>query len=175
MKLRLLYDKATVEKQIDRLAAEIKAWLPKDEEVVCFCVLRGAVMFFADLMRALEDYDNIIIDFIALSSYEDAVNSSGRVKLIQDIREDIRGKTVLILEDIIDSGHTIQYLRRFFASKNVKDLKIACLLDKPCRKVEATADYTAFILPSDKFIVGYGLDANQKYRHLNGIYEMLAE
>ncbi|MDR2091548.1 MAG: hypoxanthine phosphoribosyltransferase [Clostridiales bacterium] len=171
MELQEIYGKETVRARIKELADEIKKWLPKNETLVCLCVLRGAIMFFVDLVRELEEYD-VRLDFVSLVSYGDATSSSGKVTLLQDIRENVEGKRVLIVEDIVDSGYTLQYLKRFFSDKNVKEFKIACLLDKPCRQVDVNADYTAFKLDSDRYVVGYGLDAAQKYRNLNGIYEV---
>ena len=173
-----LYSETCIRNRIKELAAEISKNYTDDKPVVCVCVLRGAVMFYTDLMKELRN-DNLVYDFVTLSSYEHALVSggmttSGRVRLIQDLRENVEGKHVLVVEDIVDSGYTIEYLRTYFASKNPIDVKIACLLDKPMtRKVDAHADYIAFTLERPAFIIGYGLDSNQRYRNLPGIYEVV--
>ncbi|MDR3294169.1 MAG: hypoxanthine phosphoribosyltransferase, partial [Clostridiales bacterium] len=175
MKIVELYSGETVRNRVKELAEAIKRDYPSDETLVCVCVLRGAVLFFSDLVKAMPDMD-LRFDFVTLSSYENAVYSSGRVKLIADMRENVEGKNVIVVEDIVDSGHTVKYLRQYFESKKAKSCRIACLLDKPCnRQVDVTADYTAFVLDRDRYIVGYGLDAAQRYRNLDGVYEFIVE
>lgn len=174
----VLYDEKTIRERVAALGKQISATYTDGKPVVCVCVLRGAVMFFADLMKELT-CDGVVYDFVTLASYESALipgsmNSTGRVRLIQDLRESVEDKHVLVVEDIVDSGYTIQYLRAYFAGKNAADVKIAALLDKPMtRKVDAQADYVAFTLERPAFIVGYGLDCNQLYRNLPGIYEVV--
>jgi hypoxanthine phosphoribosyltransferase len=172
--LKLLYCYEEIRNGIKRVAEEIKKNYPKDKPLHCFCVLRGAAMFFCELIKELEEYD-VRTDFVTLESYADSVETSGNVRLIQDIRTDVKGESILIIEDIIDSGHTVSYLRRFFASKGAKSCEIAVLLNKPCRKTAAEADYAVIEMKTDKFIVGFGLDYAQKYRHFKDIYEVLGE
>ncbi len=174
-----LFSENQIRARVNELGLQIQADFNDGKPIVCVCVLRGAVMFFTDLMKAV-DSENVVFDFITLQSYETAMvqsesmKTTGRVRLVQDLRTDVTGKHVLVVEDIVDSGHTVDYLRRYFESKNALDVKIACLLDKPmARKVDVAADYVAFSLERPAYIIGYGLDANQKYRNLNGIYEVI--
>ena len=169
---RLLYSEAEIRARVKELAQDIAKDYTDDKPILCVCVLRGAVMFYTDLVKELSD-KHLIFDFVTLSSYENAMYSEGRIKLIQDLRESAEDRHVLVVEDIVDSGYTVAYLRKYFASKNALDVRIACLLDKPMtRKVDSKADYVAFTLQRDAFIIGYGLDCAQRYRNLNGIYEV---
>lgn len=171
--MKLLYDESRIRARVKQLAAEICADYTDDKPILCVCILRGAVMFFTDLVKEMQG-KNVMFDFVTLSSYENAMYTSGKVKLIQDLRASVEGRHVLVVEDIVDSGYTVDYIRRYFTSKNPIDVKIASLLDKPMtRKVDAYADYVAFTLERDSFIVGYGLDCEQLYRNLNGIYEVV--
>ena len=176
----ILYSEAEIRARVKELAEDISAGYGDDKPIVCVCVLRGAVMFYTDLMKELKS-DAVVYDFVTLSSYENAMvegtmSTTGRIKLIQDLRENVEGKHVLVVEDIVDSGYTVDYLRKYFAAKNAADVKIACLLDKPMsRKVDAKADYVAFTLERPSFIIGYGLDCDQKYRNLDGIYEAVSD
>lgn len=177
---RILYDEATIRSRIKEVAAEIMRDYEGDEtELVCVCVLRGAVMFYTDLMKELA-IENLVYDFVTLQSYENAriaggtMGTTGVIKLIQELRTNVEDKNVIVVEDIVDSGYTVEYLRRYFKDKKAKSVKIAALLDKPLgRKVEAKADYLAFTLERNAFIIGYGLDCDQKYRNLPGIYEVV--
>ena len=129
-------------------------------------------MFFADLMKKMDD-QRIVFDFITLSSYE-STSTTGNVKLVQDLRSDVTDAHVLIIEDIIDSGYTLKYLKEYFSAKNAADVKVVTLLDKPmARKVEIQPDFTAFTLERPAFIIGYGLDLNQKYRNIDCIMEVV--
>ncbi len=177
---RILFDEKTIRERIKVIAKEIvKDFGSEDTELVCVCVLRGAVMFYTDLMKEL-DVENLVYDFVTLQSYESAridggtMGTSGKIKLIQELRTNVEGKNVIVVEDIVDSGYTVEYLRRYFEDKKAKNVRIAALLDKPLgRKIEAKADYLAFTLERNAFIVGYGLDCDQKYRNLPGIYEVV--
>lgn len=172
LKMKLLYGEDVIRSRVKEVAAEICAAYTDDKPILCVCILRGAVMFFTDLVKELKG-KNVMFDFVTLSSYENAMYTTGRVKLIQDLREPVTDRHVLVVEDIVDSGYTIDYIRRYFQSKDPIDVRIACLMDKPMsRKVEAYADHIAFTLENDAFIVGYGLDCGQLYRNLNGIYEV---
>lgn len=174
-----LFSENQIRAKVNELGLKIQAEFNDDKPIVCVCVLRGAVMFFTDLMKAI-DSEQVLYDFITLQSYETAMvqsesmQTTGRVRLVQDLRTDVSGKHVLVVEDIVDSGYTVAYLRKYFENKGALDVKIACLLDKPAgRKVDVSVDYTAFTLERPAYIIGYGLDANQKYRNLNGIYEVI--
>ena len=159
-----LIDRKTVENRIKELAKQIE----KDyagEEVYCVGLLKGSVVFLSDLVKEINS--PVIIDFMSVSSYGSETVSSGDVKILKDTDLDLRGKNVLIVEDIIDTGLTLEHVIRYFKeSKGVKTLKTCTLLSKPeRRKVNIDIDYVGFDVP-DKFVIGYGLDYDQKYRNL---------
>ena len=155
------------QEQIDRRAKEIGEQITRDfqgEEIVLVGILRGAVLWMGDIMKNV-DLD-MMIDFMAVSSYGASTKSSGVVKIIKDLDSNIEGKHVIIVEDIVDSGTTLNYLKHYLENRNTKSVHICTLLDKPTgRKTEIQADYTGFEV-EDLFIVGYGLDYDQKYRNL---------
>ena len=155
------------QQQIDDRAAEIAREIEKDfngEPVVLVGILRGAVMWMVDIMKNVNL--EMTIDFMAVSSYGSSTKSSGIVKINKDLDTDIEGKNVIIIEDIVDSGTTLSYLKGYFENRDAKTVKICTLLDKPeGRRVEIDVDYIGFTV-DDKFIVGYGLDYDQKYRNL---------
>ena len=159
-----LIDRKTVENRIKELAKQIE----KDyagEELYCVGLLKGSVVFLSDLVKEINS--PVIIDFMSVSSYGSETVSSGDVKILKDTDLDLRGKNVLIVEDIIDTGLTLEHVIRYFKeSKGVKTLKTCTLLSKPeRRKVNIDIDYVGFDVP-DKFVIGYGLDYDQKYRNL---------
>ena len=159
-----LIDRKTVENRIKELAKQIeKAYA--GEEVYCVGLLKGSVVFLSDLVKEINS--PVIIDFMSVSSYGSETVSSGDVKILKDTDLDLRGKHVLIVEDIIDTGLTLEHVIRYFKeSKGVKTLKTCTLLSKPeRRKVNIDIDYVGFDVP-DKFVIGYGLDYDQKYRNL---------
>ena len=155
------------EEQILAKADEIGKKITEDfagEEIVMVGILRGAVLWMADLMKHVNL--DMTIDFMAVSSYGAATKSSGIVKINKDLDTDIEGKSVIIVEDIVDSGVTLNYLTGYFESRGAKNVKICALLDKPeGRRVDLVADYVGFVV-DDRFIVGYGLDYDQRYRNL---------
>ena len=127
-------------------------------------VLKGSVIFLADLVRHIGL--PIVVDFIGISSYGDATVSSGVVQITQDLSRPIEGKHVIVVEDIIDTGLTLNYLLRYLADKGPASVSIVCLLDKPARRLaEIPIDYRGFTIP-DRFVVGYGLDFDERYRNL---------
>lgn len=135
-----------------------------DKNLVLVSVLKGSVVFMADLMRAV----NIpcTIDFMVVSSYGAGAKTSGVVKIIKDLDTNLAGKDILMVEDILDSGLTLSYLRELLSGRNPSSIRIATLLDKPERRIaDIKADYYGFSVP-DAFVVGYGLDYNEKYRNL---------
>ena len=152
---------------LDKKIAELGARITEDycgKDLLMIGILKGSVPFMADLMRAV-DLD-LEIDFMSVSSYGGATKTSGVVNIMKDLDSDIAGKDVLIVEDIIDSGLTLSYLKSFLINRHPASLKIATLLDKPSRrKVDLVPDYCCFEV-EDKFIVGCGLDIAQKYRNL---------
>lgn len=155
------------QEEIWQKAREMGAQISKDyegEELILIGTLKGAVMWMADIMKNITL--DTQIDFIAASSYGSGTTSSGQVKIKKDIEVDIAGKHVMIIEDIIDTGNTLKYLKEYFLSQNPKSVKICTLLDKPSRRsADIKADYIGFTV-DDLFIIGYGLDFDQKYRNL---------
>ena len=134
------------------------------EEIVILCILRGAMFFTVDLARQINT--KMTFDFMKLSSYGSSKESSGEVKISQDASTSLTGKNVLVVEDIIDTGYTMDFLKKYLENKKVKSSKIVALLNKPeRRKVDVKIDYIGFEVPN-KFIVGYGLDDNEYYRNL---------
>ncbi|MBR6751641.1 MAG: hypoxanthine phosphoribosyltransferase [Clostridia bacterium] len=153
--------------EISKRVKEIAAQITKDyegEEVLVVGILRGAVVFYSELVKEI-DLD-LRFDFMSVSSYGDGTVSSGEVKIIKDISQPIAGLNVIIVEDIIDTGNTLKNLKKLLLTRNPKSLKICSLLDKPSRrKVELEGDYVGFVVP-DEFVVGYGLDYQEKYRNI---------
>lgn len=160
--LKVLYSKEELNKRIKELAQEIDENY-NGEEVIAICVLKGAVFFATDLLQEMKS--DVELEFMQVSSYQ-GTESTGKIILKQDISKNIEGKNVLIIEDIIDTGHTMKYLKEYLLSKNPKDLKIVVLLDKKERRqTEVEIDYTGFIIPN-KFVVGYGFDIDDKCRNI---------
>ncbi len=169
---RVLYSEEQLKVRVKELAAQIKQDMA-GQELLTVGVLRGAVMFYADLVRELDM--PMHMNFMSVSSYGKGAVSSGAVRIQYDLEEDIAGKNVLIVEDIVDSGLTLQYLTKTLKSRNPAMLKTCCLFDKPERRtVNFEADYVGFVVP-DVFIVGYGLDYAEKYRNLKYIGELKSE
>ena len=139
----------------------------KGEEVIAVVILKGSVMFAADLIRCLTV--NVKLDFLQASSYGSDTVSSGEIKIKKDIDSDIRGKNVLLIEDIVDSGRTLSLLKDEMKKRGAKNVKIASLLSKPERRViDVDVEYIGTDIP-DEFVVGYGLDMDEKYRQLDYI------
>ena len=156
------------EREIDNRILEIADRINKDyegEELTLICVLKGGVMFMCDLAKRLNL--NVRLDFMSVSSYGSQTKSSGVVKIIKDLDDSIDGKNVLVVEDIIDSGNTLSYLMDILKKRGPKSIKLCTLLDKPSRreKKDVFVDYVCFEI-EDKFVVGYGLDYDQRYRNL---------
>ena len=134
-------------------------------------VLKGATIFHADLVRAIQM--DVSFDFIAVASYGSEVKSSGEVRILKDLDESLEGKDVLLVEDILDTGLTLHYLIENLRSRGPRSLRIVTLLSKPSRRlIEVPAEYVGFEVP-DKFVVGYGLDFDQRYRNLPYICELV--
>ena len=151
-----------VQERVRTLAEEIRRDHPGDIHLIC--VLKGAFIFMADLLRALPDSTSI--DFMALSSYGKSTSSSGEVRLLKDLDVGLEGRDVVIVEDIVDTGLTLSYLQGILRARGPRTLRTTCLLSKPSRrKVDVTVDYIGFTI-EDRFVVGYGLDYAEKYRSL---------
>ena len=154
-------------KQIREKTRELGRRIEKDYEgknPLLICVLKGGLMFLADLMREIRM--PLEIDFMAVSSYSDATESSGVVRILMDLDRNIRGRHVLIVEDIIDTGRTLNYIIENLRTRGPASIKICTLLNKPARRVlEIPLDYVGFEIP-DRFVIGYGLDYGEIYRNL---------
>ena len=166
--VKILIEKEQVEKRIIELAEQIS----KDyngEDITIICVLKGAAYFAIDLSKKIKNSD-VIMDFVKISSYgNNQRETTGKINFKLDISENIEGKNVIIVEDIIDSGITLNYLYNYLNEKNPKTLKICVLLDKKERRVKPIkVDYTGFEI-ENKFVLGYGLDYDEKYRNLEYI------
>lgn len=161
--MKTLITKEQIESRLDELAQAITADYV-DRRPVLVCVLKGAVLFIADLARRLQ-FD-LEMEFMAVSSYGRSTENSGVVRILKDLETDIEGRHVLVVEDVIDSGLTLQYLMRSLGARNPASLEIVTLLDKPSRRQAALeCRYTGFEIP-DEFVVGYGLDHAEKYRNV---------
>ena len=160
-------------KEIRYKIKEIADKIRKDysgEELVCICVLKGASVFFTDLLREIGPEVDIRMEFLTISSYGLSTKSSGIVQIQQDISTDISNKNVLIIEDIIDTGASLAYLKKLFNTRSPKSFEMCVLLDKKeCRTTPVQVKYLGFTIPN-KFVVGYGLDYAGKFRHLSSLH-----
>ncbi len=162
-KVTTLIPEEEVEKRVREIAAEISRDL-NGEEVLLICILKGSVFFTCELAKRITV--PVKLDFMSVSSYGDGTVSSGRVKIIKDLDDSVEGKNVIVVEDIIDSGHTLSHLMALLKVRNPKSIRLCTLLDKPSRREESVnVDYVGFKIP-DAFVVGFGLDYQQKYRNL---------
>ena len=161
--LRVLLSEDEIREKVRELGGKITADY-KNSNLMLVTVLKGAVVFLADLMRQIDVPAEI--DFMVVSSYGSGVKSSGVVKIVKDLDVPLAGKDILIVEDILDSGLTLSYIKELLESRGPRSIRIATLLDKPSRrKVDLQADYIGFSAP-DEFVIGYGLDYDEKYRNL---------
>jgi hypoxanthine phosphoribosyltransferase len=160
--MQTLISTDAIQQRVRSLAQEIQRDHPDGVHLVC--VLKGAFVFLADLARAYEG--DATLDFMAVSSYGTSTKSSGQVQVLKDLGTGIEGRDVVIVEDIVDTGLTLMYLQDILKARAPRSLKTACLLSKPSRrKVDVKVEYIGFTI-EDKFVVGYGLDYAEKYRHL---------
>ncbi|MFT7520535.1 MAG: hypoxanthine phosphoribosyltransferase [Kiritimatiellia bacterium] len=167
--MKTLFDADTLKHRIAELGAKIRADYG-DKTIVAVCVLKGSILFTADLVRAIGG--DVRIEFLGVSSYK-GTKSTGQVRITHDLKDSVRGKHVLIVEDIVDTGLTLEYLIATLNMREPASLKVATLLSKPAhRTVDIEADYRGFVI-DDHFVVGYGLDLDERYRNLPciGIYE----
>lgn len=169
--LQTLISAEQIQARVEEMAANIRADFGDDETIICVGVLKGSFLFLADLCRLLGE--NVRVDFVQTSSYGAEKSSSGVVQIRKDLDLNIEGKNVLIIEDIIDTGLTLNHLCELWKTRNPKTLKIATLLNKPeARTHPMHVDYVGFDIPT-KFVVGYGLDHGEKYRNLPYIAELI--
>jgi len=161
----VLIDEAAIQARVKELGAEIASAYGGGEPLVLVSVLKGSLVFVADLMRAIPS--NVVMDLMEVSSYGGGnTESSGTVRILKDLSGTIEGRDVLIVEDIIDTGLTLNYLMGYLSGKSPRSIRIVTLLNKPARRlVDLKVDWTGFEIP-DKFVVGYGLDFGETYRNL---------
>ncbi len=161
----ILFAEEEIQKRVRELGQQISRDYGSEGDLVLICILRGAVVFLADLARSIDR--QVTFDFMDVSSYGAGTESSGVVRIIKDLEENIEGQHVLIVEDIIDTGQTLKYVVDVLQTRKPASVKIVTLLDKPERRVtkQVKIDYNGFEIP-DEFVVGYGLDYAQKYRNL---------
>lgn len=160
----VLLSETQIAERVREMGAQISQDYAHNPNVLLIGVLRGVAVFFGDMMRAVSL--PVDIDFMSISSYGASTRSSGVVRILKDLDENITGRHVLILEDIIDTGLTLSYLVRLLQERRPASLEICTLLDKPSRRlIEVPVKYVGFTIP-DQFVVGYGLDYDQKYRNL---------
>lgn len=164
MNIKTYISEEEITKRVAQIGAEITEKF-KGESVYLVCILKGSIFFTTELAKRIEL--PMIIDFMQVSSYGAGTESSGVVNIKKDLEESIEGQNVIIVEDIIDSGNTLSRLVPIFKSRNPKSLTLCTLLDKPDRREvhDVAVDYTGFVI-EDRFVVGYGLDYDQRYRNL---------
>jgi len=169
---RILFTEEQIKQRVKELAADISRDY-KEGELLTVAILKGAVIFYSDLVREIDR--EVKMDFMVLSSYGSSSVSTGAVRILYDLEQDISGKHVLIVEDIVDTGLTLHYLTNALKSRDPASVKVCCMFDKPSRrKADFKPDYTGFKVP-DVFIVGYGLDYSEKYRNIKYIGELKPE
>lgn len=162
--MKVLFSNEEIEERLKEVGEEITKDY-NNEEMKVVVVLKGAFMTAGTLVKYIDNM-NLEMEFIRVSSYLDKRESTGKVNVLVDIKEDLTGENILIVEDIIDSGNTLNFLKEEYLRRGAKSVKIMSLLDKPSRrKVDITPDYTGFVI-EDKFVVGYGLDNNEKERNI---------
>ncbi len=162
-RVRTLISRTEIQRRVAEMAGDIRRDFPT-EPLHLVGVLKGSVFFLTDLARQMSG--DVSLDFIAVSSYGSGTHTSGEVKLTRDLDSSIEGKTVIVVEDILDTGMTLQYLLRIFEQRKPRRIRVAVLLDKPERRIaKVRADYVGFKIPNE-FVVGYGLDYAERYRNL---------
>jgi hypoxanthine phosphoribosyltransferase len=168
LKFKPLYDEAAIKARVSQLGQKITKDL-NGQELVVVVVLKGAFMFAADLVRDIKV--PVIVDFIGCASYN-GTKTTGTVKITQDLSTDITDKNVLLVEDIVDTGRTLDYLLRILSERRPKSLRLCTLLNKPeAREIDVNVDYYGFSI-SNEFVIGYGLDLDQKFRELSYIAQV---
>lgn len=169
-RLEILITEDEIKRRIKQLAKEVENIFPSGEDLIVIGLLKGSFMFVSDLVREIRR--PVLVDFMSVSSYV-GTESSGNVSIKKDIDINIKGKNVLLVDDILDTGRTFKKVLEIIQSKNPKDIKTCVLLDKPARRVvDIEADLVGFSIP-DYFVVGYGLDWDELGRNLKGIYKIV--
>ena len=170
--LKVLFSEEDIAKRVQEMGAELTERF-QGRRPLFLGVLKGCFIFMSDLIRACPLKSDL--EFIAISSYGNATSTSGRVQITHDVQQDITGRDLIIVEDILDSGNTLAFLKEYLRTKGAASITIVTLLDKPSRRVvDFNADKALFTIP-DYFVVGYGLDCGEKYRNLPYIAEYSAE
>lgn len=165
----LLLTKEEIGREVNRLAQEISRDY-QGKHPLLLGILKGSFVFMADLIRLLEI--PVAVDFVSLSSYGSARVTSGEVKVVQGLRSPVKGRDILVIEDIVDTGLTVGYFLDYLKKRKPSSLKLCALFDKPSRrKIPIPIDYRGFTIPN-RFVVGYGLDYNERFRHLPDLYVM---
>ena len=162
--MQTLLSTEQIQARIVEMGAEIERDYPAGEGIHLVGVLKGGFMFMADLVRAMSP--RVTLDFIAVSSYAKSTKSSGEVRLVKDLDASLEGRHVIIVEDIVDTGLTLSYLQEILRARGPRSVRTACLLSKPSRrKIDVKVEYVGFTI-EDQFVVGYGLDVDERYRNL---------
>jgi hypoxanthine phosphoribosyltransferase len=171
--MEILLESERIQTRVREMASEIERDHTSGEDIHLVAVLKGGFMFMADLVRAMSA--RVTLDFIAVSSYAQSTRSSGEVRLLKDLDFGLEGRSVVIVEDIVDTGLTLTYLQDILRARAPRSLRTACLLSKPSRRVvDVKVDYIGFTI-EDRFVVGYGLDYAEKYRNLSHIAVLNSE
>lgn len=169
--LKTIISKGEISRKVGELGARISADY-RGKDLVLVCNLKGAFIFLADLCRSIDI--PVAVDFIAMTSYK-GTQTTGSVRIVKDLKMNIGGKHVLLVEDIVDTGYTLQYIMQYLELHKPLSVKVCALLDKKCmRKVDVPLDYIGFEI-RDRFVVGYGLDYDEKYREVEFIAELQLE
>ncbi len=159
----ILITREEISEAVKKLGAKLKEDF-QDKNTVFVCILKGAAVFFSDLLREVDL--PLTIDFMAISSYGNSTKTSGVVRILKDLDHDVLNKDVLVVEDIVDSGLTLSYIKKVLHERGARSVRLATLLDKPeRRKTNLEVDYACFLIPNE-FVVGYGLDYQERYRNL---------
>ena len=161
--VKVLIDEEKLQKRVEEIAKQIEEEY-KGKEITLICILKGSIFFTVDLAKKING--DVKLEFIRVSSYGEGTESTGEIKMKLDLKDSIQGKDVIVIEDIIDTGRTLSYLMEYLKMKKPNSVKLCALLDKPDRRVvDVKVDYTGFQIP-DKFVIGYGLDFDERYRNL---------
>jgi hypoxanthine phosphoribosyltransferase len=171
--LKTVIDSQTLHARVAELGAQVAARYPADEPLVLVCVLKGAFLFFADLVRHVDR--PMEFDFVRMSSYGSGTSRAGKTIFSKDMEVDIAGKHVLVVEDVVDTGHSVQFLLGVLSTRGAKSVAVCAAVDKrERREVDVTVDFAGFTIQKG-FIVGYGMDYAEKYRELDAIYELVPQ
>ena len=170
-RLKKILNDSAIKKRVKELSKEITSYFPEDEDLVVICVLNGSIIFCSDLIKNMKE--NVILDTIRVKSY--SKSSRGKIRVINDTTINIQGKKVLIVEDIVDTGQTINFLYNYIKDKKPAEIKIVSFLFKPdVYKLNVNIDWVGFNIDND-FVIGYGLDYDEKFRNLDSVYKLIYE